>query len=404
MKNMPLKGIRVIDISHSWAGPHCSRILADFGAEVIKVEYPKRLCMLRGGRTDNRAYNDHNAWSQVNRNKYSITLDVTIKKDSEILRDLIKISDVLVDNARTGVMEKLGFGYEDVKKIKPDLIMLSMAAFGKTGPYAAYAGYGAVMEAMGGIQSLTAYSKDAAPKRIKELDVTNGTAGASAVMTALLYRQRTGEGQYIDLSQLEAATHSLIGEHLLEYVMNGTRTLPLGNRHSQFAPQGCYRCKGDDEWIALTVRSDEEWIKLCKALDHPEWGSNASFATAEARVGNHDELDRMIEEWTINHTHYDAVQILQDQGIPSGAVLNTAELSEDQHLKDREYFVKGAGGSDKLFMGVPFKLSEGSGKIRLRGPDLGQHNEYVLCELLGRSKNDVEPLMENAIGTAYDPD
>ncbi len=404
MNDMPLEGIRVIDMSHSWAGPHCSRILADFGAEVIKVEYPRRLCLLRGARKEEQAYNHHTAWFQVNRNKYSITLDLKIEKDREILSDLIKKSDVLVENSRTDVMEKLGFGYEDVKKIKPDLIMLSMTSFGQTGPFAHYAGYGATMEALGGIQSLTAYSRDTKPKRIKELDVTNGIAGAGAIMTALLYRQSTGEGQHIDLSQLEAATHSLIGEHLLEYTMKGKQTLPLGNRHRQYAPQGCYKCKGEDKWVVITVRSEGDWQRFCEAVAHPEWRRDPRFASRSVRSENHDALDRLIEEWTTARTHYESMQILQNHGIPSVAVLDVAELSKDPHLRKRGYIMESKDGTEKPFPGMPFKLSKGNGGIRWRGPDLGQHNKFIVCELLGRSKIDVPNIIEDEIGTAYDPE
>ncbi len=404
MSFLPLKGIRVIDLSHSWAAPHCARILADFGAEVIKVEYVRRLCLLRGSKKEDQTYNSHPGWCQVNRNKYSITLDLKIENDRQILQDLIKISDVLIENSRTGVMDNLGFGYQDVTRIKNDLIVLSMAAFGNTGPYASYAGYGAIFEALSGIQSLTAYQRGLKPARIKELDITNGLAGACAVMTALLHRQRTGEGQYIDMSQFEAATHGLIGEHLLECVMNGNQTYPLGNRHWKFAPQGCYRCKGDDKWVTLTVKTEEEWRSFCEVLGHTEWISDLRFANSESRNENHDLLDRMIEEWTIQHTHYEVMHILQKYGISSGAVLDVAEINSDPHLKDREYFTEGVNGAEKRFMGMPFKLSKGHGKVRWHGPALGEHNEKVICDLLGHSKNEIRPVLEEEIKTAYDPE
>jgi crotonobetainyl-CoA:carnitine CoA-transferase CaiB-like acyl-CoA transferase len=399
-----LKGLRVIDFSHSWAAPHCARIFADFGAEVIKVEYVRRLCLLRGGRKEDRSYDKHPGWLQVNRNKLAITLDLDIEKDREAFRDLIKTSDVIIENSRTGVMENLGFGYDELIKIKKDLMVLSMSAFGNTGPYSSYAGYGAVFEAVGGIQSLTAYEKSGKPTRIKELDITNGLVGACAVMTALLYRQKTGEGQHIDLSQLEGATHTLIGEHLLEYIMNGTRSLPIGNRHRIYAPQGCYRCKGDDKWVTITVRSEKEWQNFCHILEHPEWISDPRFVTAEERMQNHDVLDSMIGEWTINHTHYYVMNIMQGSGIPSGAVLSTEEIVSNGHLKDRDYFIHEEGDSGGLFMGMPFKLSGGAGRIQWHGPALGKHNEYVLCGLLGRSKEEAKPVHYDDIRTAFDPE
>ena len=402
--SLPLQGMRVIDLSHSWAAPHCTRILADYGAEVIKVEYIRRLCLLRGARKESEVYNRHPGWLQVNRNKYSITLDLKADEDREVLRDLIRTCDVLVENARTGVMDKLGFGYGDVKRMKNDVIMLSMSAFGNTGPYASYAGYGAVFEALGGIQGLTAYDRSSKPCRIKEMDVINGLAGACAVMTALWYRQRTGMGQHIDLSQLEASTHATIGEHLLEYMLNGTQTLPLGNRHRTFAPQGCYPCEGEDKWVVITIRSDQAWERFCEVVEHPEWISDARFATHEARIENHDLLDQMIGEWTRRRTHYEAMHALQDVGLPAAAVLDVSEIGQDPHLKERGYFVNRVGGPGERFMGMPFKLSKGEGRIRWRGPNLGEHNTYVFCELLKRSSDEIKPFRKEDIGTAFDPE
>jgi len=404
MDHTPLQGIRIIDLTHAWAGPHATRLLADFGAEVIRVEYPRRLCLLRGAKKENQAYNNHPGWFQVNRNKYSIALDLKQEKDRTILQDLVKISDVFIENARTGVMERLGFSYHHLSEIKPDIIMVSMAAFGNSGPHASYAGYGATIETVGGIQNLTAYDKQSKPYRVKEMDILNGIAAAGVVVTALFHRQRTGEGQHVDFSHLEAGTHALIGEHLLEYAMNGAQTLPLGNRHFACAPQGCYQCRGEDKWVTLTVRSEEEWQRFCDTLGHPEWKTDLRFATRSARMKNHDELDRLITEWTMRQTHYEAMQILQGHGIASGAVLNVKEISDDSHLQGRNYFLDKVSGSDKPFTGLPFKLSRGKGRIRWRGPDLGQHNECVLCKLLGRSRDEVKPLLEDEIGTAYDPE
>jgi len=238
--------------------------------------------------------------------------------------------------------------------------------------------------------------------RIKEIDITNGVAGACALLTALVYRQQTGRGQRIDLSQLEAATTSLIGEHLLEYTLNGTQTLPLGNRHRQFAPHGCYQCKGEDKWIAIAIRSDEDWASFCKVIGRPELTSNSKFATSTSRLQNQLELDRVVEEWTVLHSHQDAMHLLQKARIPAGAVLNAAEVSEDRHLRARGFFRKAMDGSLSLFPGMPFLFREQNGDVRQRGPLLGEHNEYVICELLGRSIAEISPLTDDKIGTAFD--
>ncbi len=401
-EKLPLNGIRVIDLTHAWSGPHCTRLLADFGAEVIRVEYAQRMGLFRGGIKENQGYNKQPAWFQLNRNKYAITLDLKNEKDRDSFADLVKSADIVIENARTGVMDRLGFGYKKLIGIKPNLIMVSMPAFGNTGPYAINTAYGAVLEAMSGIQNLTAYGKNEKPQRVREMDVVNGIGGACAAMTALLHRQRTGCGQHVDMSQMEFPTHALIGEHLLEFVMNKTHVSPMGNRHLCFAPQGCYRCQGEDKWVTLTVRTEDEWRKLCDVLGHPEWKTDTRFASRVARVENHEELDCLIEEWTTKHTHYEAMRILQNNSIASGAVLNVAEISTDPHLRKRGYFTKSKDGVGGLFPGMPFRLSNGNGGIRWVGPDLGQHNEYVLCEMLGRPRAEVKPINENEIGTAYD--
>lgn len=404
MGTLPLEGIRVIDLSHSWAAPHCARLLADCGAEVIKVEYIRRLCLLRGAQRRREVYDSHPGWLQVNRNKYGITLDLGDEHERKVFYALIKGADVVVHNARTGVPAKRGFAYDDLVAIKRDIIVLSMTAFGTSGPYGAYAGYGAVMEGIGGLQCLTAYERNGRPMRIKEVDVTNGLAGASAVMTAVLHRERTGEGQYIDLSQLEAATHALIGEHLLEFALNGARTLPLGNRHRQFAPQGCYRCAGEDKWITLTVRSEEEWERFCSVLGHPEWSADPRYATAAARQAHHDELDGAIRQWTMPQTAYEVMEVLQRNGIAAGAVLDVEELRNDVHLAERGYFVREADEPKQYFMGMPFRLSGGESRLPRRGPRLGQHNEYVRSEVLNLPKETIRPIHDEDIRMAFDPE
>ncbi|MFW6237381.1 MAG: CaiB/BaiF CoA transferase family protein [Desulfosudaceae bacterium] len=401
-KELPLTGIRVLDLSHSWAAPHCGRILADFGAEVIKIEYIKRLCLLRGARKDPQIYNHHPGWLQVNRNKYAMTLDLQAAEDRGVFTDLVKIADVVITNFRPGVMKKLGFGYDDITRIKEDVIVLSMSSFGDTGPYARYCGYGAVFEALGGINSLTAYDQDSRPCRIKEIDVTNGAAGAGAVMTALIHRRKTGQGQYIDLSQLEAATHATIGEHLLGLAMNADPTLPRGNRHWKYAPQGCYRCRGTDKWVVITVRTEAEWKRFCEVVGHPEWQEDKRFASVSARMAHHDQLDQLINQWTGARENIKIMELLQENNIAAGAVLEMKDLAANRHLDDRGYFAVAEQSPYTRFPGMPFALSRGAGKVAWHGPELGRHNEHVLCHLLGRSSEEVRPVKASEVGTAFD--
>jgi len=237
--------------------------------------------------------------------------------------------------------------------------------------------------------------------RIREMDVTNGVVGACAIMTALVYRQRTGKGQWIDLSQLEAATSGLIGEHCLEYSMNGTQTLPMGNRHPYYAPQGCYPCKGEDKWVAIVIRSDREWEKLCELIGRKDLKRDTRFISGFGRAQHHNELDRLIESWTRHHTSREVMDLLQQAGIAAGAVLDVGEISSDPHLEARGFFRNGRDGSGR-FPGMPFVLGEGKGEVWRKGPHLGEHNEYVFCELLGWPKDQIKTPTPDDIGTAFD--
>lgn len=399
----PLAGVRVVDLTHSWAGPHATRRLADFGAEVIRVEYPKRLCMFRGGKTANRAYDDFPGWIHLNRNKRSIALDLKRADDASVLRDLVREADVFVENARPGVMARLGFGYEDLVALREDIVMVSMSAFGASGPLRDYVGYGATLETVGGIQSLTSYDAGP-PQRIREMDVINGAAAAGAILTALLHRQRTGRGQHVDLSQLEASSHALVGQHFLEHALAGEVPVRRGNHDARLAIDGCYPCDGEDRWIAITVRSEAEWQALCAATGHPEWAGDARFATAEERRAHRAELDAALAAWTRAHEHRDAMATLQAAGVPAAAVLDAAEIAADPHLRERGYFVRGVEGSDREFVGMPFRFERGGGQVLRRGPRLDEDSAYVRRELLGRPAESVVPLRESDLGTAFDPE
>ncbi len=404
MSDQPFAGIRVLDFAHEWAASIGPRLLGDLGAEVIRVEYAPRMCVIRGARLGKKMYNRHPRWHQVNRNKRSLTLDLKKPKDLDAFRDLVRICDIMVSNSRPHVLEKLGIAYEDLKKIRPDIILVLMSAFGTGGPWSTFAGFGGTIEPLSGLQQLTAYSRGGKRYRTREMDVCNGLMGTCAILTALVHRQRTGQGQFIDLSQTETATHSLMGEHLLEYVMNGEQTLPLANRHPYFAPQGCYPCRGDDRWVTLTVRSDDEWRALCGLIGRPGWADDERFAGRTGRRRHHDLIDEAIAAWSSGLDHYRAMELLQEAGIPAGAVLDGRDLQQDPHLRARGYFLHADDGGDALFPGLLFRSSAGDGRIFRRGPDLGEDNEYVLHRLLGRSREEIEPLDEKTIGTGYDPE
>tara|TARA_R110002049_G_scaffold21045_21_gene77442 strand:- start:3999 stop:6467 length:2469 start_codon:yes stop_codon:yes gene_type:complete len=411
----PLEGIRVVDFTHSWAGPHCTRLLADYGADVIKIEYPGRLCFFRGGRTQDQAYNKQAPWDQINRNKQSVALDLNHPADRAMLYELIKTADVCVSNSRPGVMEKLGCDYTTLSALKPDIIMLSMSAFGETGPYADYCAYGAVMEGLGGIQSLTRYSDDDTPQRIREMDVINGIGGAAAITTALSHRGLTGQGQFIDMSQMELATHALIGEQLLQWDVDAESSAPVGNASAEFAPQGCYPCAGENRWITLSIASQQQWLSFCALVQadqsHEDTAgfsldleSDSRFNTNERRLANQQALDGLIMQWTASREPVEMMGELQRVGVSATAVVNVAELTEDPHLQARQYFhtaASGNGASQERFVGVPFKL-KGMKTTVYPGPRLGEHNSEVGQSLPGLSSAAIPVLDESSIGTAYD--
>ncbi|MFP7753483.1 CaiB/BaiF CoA transferase family protein [Thermodesulfobacteriota bacterium B35] len=404
MSEQPFAGIRVLDFAHEWAASIGPRLLGDLGAEVIRVEYARRMCVIRGARLGRKMYNRHPRWHQVNRNKRSLTLDLRQERDLDAFMDLVRISDIMVSNSRPHVLEKLGIAYDDLKRVRPDIILVLMSAFGTGGPWSGFAGFGGTIEPLSGLQQLTAYSRQGKRYRTREMDVCNGLMGTCAIMTALLHRQRTGEGQFVDLSQTETATHSLMGEHLLEYVMNREQTLPLGNRHSYFAPQGCYPCRGDDRWVTLTVQSEKQWQALCGLMGRPQWVDDERFAGRSRRRRYHDLIDEAIAAWSRELSHYQAMHLLQGAGIPSGAVLDGRDLQQDEHLAARDYFMTAGDAGDLLFPGLLFRSSGGDGRIFRRGPDLGEGNEYVLRDLLGRPEDEVSRLDEKEIGTGYDPE
>jgi crotonobetainyl-CoA:carnitine CoA-transferase CaiB-like acyl-CoA transferase len=397
--DQPLAGVRIIDMTHDWAGPHATRVLADYGAEVIKIEYSKRLCGMRGAYLHRR--NDHPRWWEINRNKAAITLDLHLPRDVAAVKNLVGTSDVVVDNSRPGVMERFGLGYDVLRRIRPDLIMVAMSAYGATGPESTYAGYGGAIEALSGVQELTAYEREGERMRIRELDVTNGVMGAVAIITALAARQVTGEGQFVDLAQREASTW-LIGEHLLEYALNGSQTLPVGNRHPRFAPQGCYQCYGDDNWVVLTVRDEQEWRALCHLIGYDGWGSSPDFGTAGGRRARHDEIDQAIETWTRPLDTATVMEHLQQAGVPAGRVASTADLQDDPHLAARGWFETSADDG-KAYPGFPFRFrNRPGGTLHRRGADLGADNWRILHGELGWPEDELPSLDPAGLGTAYD--
>jgi len=415
-----LDGLRVIDLSQIYAGPYATKLLADMGAEVIRIE-----CAARSGRggslprmqpggafgasfpdsdTGERSYNRYAYYNEVNRNKLAITLDLSKPRGVDVFKRLVSISDVLVENFTPRVMPNFGLDYPVLKSINPRIVMASISGFGQDGPYRDCVAYGEGIEAMAGLSYLTAYA-DSQPLKpgVAYADAVSGLHAAFAILAALRYRERTGEGQHIDLAMREALT-PLVGEAIADCAMNRRIARPMGNRDRAMAPHGCYRTKGDDRWIAIAVASDEEWRALCRAMGDPTWSRKAKFATMADRLKNREELDHRLEEWTIEFDHIELMHMLQDAGVKAGAVLDTAELSADPHLNQRSFFEELAhpeAGTHR-YPGVSWKMSQTPGRLRLPAPCFGEHNRYVFGELLGMSDEEIDQLEREGV-TAEEP-
>ena len=406
---MPLDGVRVIDLTMVWAGPFGTRMLGDYGAEVIKVESPRQWDLLRSlgliPRDEHHWYNKSAYFNHNNRDKYSAALDLSSDLGRETMLKLVAVSDVIVENFRSDVMDNLGLGYEAVKAANPRIIYVSMPGHGKTGPEADFVAYGSNVEQLAGIVSISGYEGDEPMKTgFSYGDPMAGTALVGAVACALRLRGKTGEGSYVELAQRENLT-MFVGEHLVDYSMNGELRPPLGNRHPFLAPHNRYPSAGDDRWVVIACESDEQFAGLCRAMGTPEMAADPRVATNEARKANEADLDAIISTWTASRGHYEAMHQLQRFGVPGGAVLTTPELLADPHLRSRGAWVQHThpdAGTWEM-EAPPWKLSNTPGHIRLPAPGFGQHNSYVFRDVLGLNEDEVAKLYEAEV-TADVPD
>ena len=397
--------------------------MADFGAEVIKIEMPtgrglanveplhplKYMRVVHAAYPDNdpgdEPYNRYGAFNEYHRNKLSLTLDLTSEECKQIFRQLVSISDVVLENYSARVMRNFGFDYESLTQLNPTIIMASMPGFGTYGPQGHFVSYGSDIEPNAGITNLMGY-EGSGPLRHGEAyaDPSAGVHAAQAILTALLYRRRTGRGQYIDLAQSESMI-GLIGEYTLAYSMNGEEPERMGNRHLEFAPQGCYRCRGEDKWVAISVEGEEEWGVFCEVMGHPEWTQSDKFATLEGRRNNHDELDALISEWTSDKDYKEVMHALQSKGVAAAAVFTNQDVAEDPHLKDRGYIwdVPHPSAGTRQFLGAPMQLSKTPIVLHSPAPTLGQHNEYVVTDLLGMDAAEADRMKEAGLMVTRPP-
>ncbi|KJS00773.1 MAG: succinyl-CoA:benzylsuccinate CoA-transferase [Peptococcaceae bacterium BRH_c4a] len=403
MAKKPLEGIRVTDFSWVGAGPITTRFLAEYGAEVIRIETKKRPEILRlaGPYKDGIPGTERSGYySNRNPNKKSISLDMQNPRAREVVVRLIEKSDLVINNFRPGVMEKWKLGYEDVKKIKPDIIFVTMSMQGSTGPHSNYMGFGATLNALVGFNHLSGFpDKEPFGTGTNYTDhVAVPTHTAYAVVAALRHRRKTGEGMYIEMPQSEAAI-SVSPLAVMDYAVNGNIQTRMGNRHLDTAPHGVYKVKGERRWIAIAVFGDNEWKTLKDAMGSPSWAEDGKYATNENRLKNQDELDEKIEEWTAAQNGGDLTERLVNSGVRAGLLYDAKEVLEDRQLNARGNWVY----LDHPEMGLsaynnsPLVMSRTPAQLHSPAPLLGQHTEEVLKGLLQMSDDEFNSLKTEGI-------
>jgi crotonobetainyl-CoA:carnitine CoA-transferase CaiB-like acyl-CoA transferase len=397
-----LRSIRIADLTIITAGASATQILGDLGADVIKVEaarYPDPFRHWGAGLTQptglERPWDASPPFNAVNRNKRGISLDLKHPLGREAFLRLVAISDVVAENFRRGVMERLGLGYETLRQVRPDLVMVSFSSQGDSGPESGYSSFGSTLDALSGLMSITGYGPDApvlSSNDVNYPDQVVSMFGAGMILVGLR-RRLTGQGVYIDCSQRELVT-SMMGEVVLDYTVNGRVRQPAANRDASIVPHGCYCCRGEDEWVAIVVESDPQWAALSGAIGRPELASDERYATLPARWRHAAEIDRLLGEWAAGLDKRTAMERLQRAGVPAGAVLNGRDLMEDPHLQARGFYrevVHPVGGPQRQRT-WPFRLSEGPADIRAPAPCLGEHSREILGGLLGYSDEEIERL------------
>ncbi len=390
-----LENVKVLDLTRVLAGPYATMILGDLGADIIKVEMP-------GTGDDARSFgpyvNEESAYfMSLNRNKRSITLNLKEEEGKTILRDMIKKVDVVVENFRPGTMEKLGLGYEDLKKINPKIVYAAASGFGHTGPYSKRAAYDAVVQAMGGIMSITG-QENGKPTRVGTSvgDINAGMFTAIGILTALYRVKETGKGQKVDVAMLDSQV-AILENAVARYVVTGEVPGPQGNRHPAIVPFETFETLGGE--IMIAAGNDALWAKLCTAMELRELIDDPKFRTNPLRNTNYNTLKPILEATTLKKSTEEWQEILDQAGVPNGPINTIDKVIEDPQVKAREMILEmdhPTAGKLKV-PGIPVKLSDTPGKIRCAAPTLGQHTEEILKEYLGYNDDEIENLRKTKV-------
>lgn len=412
MKRLPLERIRILDLTQAWSGPFATQILADLGAEVIKVEARQRMDPWRGAssamqggdiyppdgqgaRPHNRVFNANS----VNRNKYGITIDLSRERGRDLFRKLVPFADVVAENFTPRVMNQLDLGFAALSGIRPGLVMLSMPAYGGTGPYANFPGIGSTIEPMAGNSYLLGY--EGGPplnSGVMYSDAVAGAFGAAAVLTGLHHKERTGRGQHIDLSQQEAML-AMLGHAVVAHSLTGETPTQQGNRDTQMAPHRNYRCQGHDQWVAIAARDDEDWTRLCEAIGRPGLAADPRFARTASRLDNRAVVDLIVEGWTSQRPAAEVESALQAAGVPVGKVRTMAEIHACPQLNTRDFLtsVDHPDAGRHTTAGIPVRLSRSPGAVRRPAPGLGEHSVELLRRFLHLPDDEIADLIADGI-------
>ena len=403
-KRLPLEGIRVIDFSMGWAGPICTRTLADLGADVIKIEaiqYPDwwRGVDRRPAYVLEQMYEKSVRYCIMNRNKRGITLDLTRPQGLHLAKRLLADADLVVDNYSVEVLPKLGLGYEVLSKLNPKLVMMSMSAFGAGSVFRDCRAYGSTLEQGSGLPSVVGDANG--PPVMSHTafgDAVGGLNGCAAVLIALIHARLTGKGQFIDLAQIECMM-PFAAPWIVAHSIDGGKPLKYGNRHPDFVPHGCFPCDGEDKWIVIAVSSDAMWPKLCKVLGREDWVADEALKEASGRRQIENEIEAAIASWTSTRAADDAMSTLQASGVAAGVARLPIELLKDPQLHARGFIQE----VDRAFIGrhpqpsMPFRETGKPFPIRTPPPTLGEHNREILAGILGLSDAEIDGLARDGI-------
>jgi len=397
MGKSPLEGIKVADFTWVWTGPTSTKVLADFGATVVRIESMKRLGVWRISppfKDDVQGPNRGAVFNSINTSKLSVTIDLTHPKGIELAKKFVAWADIVTDNFAGGAMKRMGLSYEVLREIKPDIIMMSSALMGQTGPWHDSPGYGDQLSAISGLHEISGWP-DRIPGEIGfYTDFIAPRFNALTILAALDYRRRTGKGQYLDIAQHQAGVQ-FVAPLLLDHVVNKRVATRDGNRDVYAAPHGGYRCRGEDRWCVIAVFTDEEWQSFCKIIGSPDWMKDTRFASLEGRQANEEELNRLVQAWTITQTDEEVMMRLQAAGVGAGRIGTTQDQMEnDPQLKYRNFYQE----QDHPEIGKyrpprqPCVLSKTPCQIR-QAPLIGEHNEYAFKEILGMSDEKISEMV-----------